>query len=506
MFFAGCGIERFPGRAPALFEQGRIGFPGQGQAQIDNGPAFGSAEGFPGHLPALAVVQIADGVADDGNQVDAHGHGGGPQPHQQGQQGDVTRHFPADGRRDAFLVTGGNRHADDAHHGRVRGAEHVGYAVVDPVHGNCVLGQVVGSHGKEVHFLRKHVRHDGGAGDFNHDAHFQVPRVGDFFPFQFFPAFLEDVLGGDYFRIAGNHREHDAAAGRVRAGAQNGAELLLEQFRTAQGNADAPPAQEGVRFRSVEPFAGQLVASGIQRAEDDAVGGAAFRQFFVIVHLLFFIRHAGWIAQQEELRAEQPYAFCAHFLDAGVFVGEFHVDGEPDAAAVPGDGGQVPQGFQGLVRLFLLHLEPLVVFHGLRGGLEDEDALVAVQDGRSVAFHIQQRLFQPHHGGNAHGARKNGRMGNGGPYFRGESVNLAGVHRGGVGRCQVVRHEDFGLFLVRLVFLRRFRAAQVVDHPLHDVLHVRSMDRGEDPAPAFHRVFDRQKLRHHDDDSKRFSG
>ena len=50
MFFAGCGIERFPGRAPALFEQGRIGFPGQGQAQIDNGPAVGSAEGFPGHL------------------------------------------------------------------------------------------------------------------------------------------------------------------------------------------------------------------------------------------------------------------------------------------------------------------------------------------------------------------------------------------------------------------------------------------------------------------------
>ena len=66
-------------------------------------------------------------------------------------------------------------------------------------------------------------------------------------------------------------------------------------------------------------------------------------------------------------------------------------------------------------------------------------------------------------------------MGNGGPYFRGESVNLAGVHCGGVGRCQGVRHEDFGLFLVRLVFLRRFRAAQVVDHPLHDVLHVRRL-------------------------------
>ena len=143
----------------------------------------------------------------------------------------------------------------------MRGAEHIGNAVVDPVHGNSVLGEVIRAYGEEIHLARQHVRHDGGAGHFNHDAHFQVPRIGDVLPFQFFPAFLEDVLGCDHFRIAGDHGEHDAAAGRVRAGTENGPELLFEQLRAAEGDADAPPAKEGVRFRSAELFARQLVAA-----------------------------------------------------------------------------------------------------------------------------------------------------------------------------------------------------------------------------------------------------
>lgn len=176
------------------------------------------AEGVGLFRTEFFLLSNPSGMPDDGDKVDAHGHGGGPQADQQGKQGNVPRHFPTDGRGNVFPFSGGDRHIHDAYHGRMRGAEHVGDAVVDPVHGNSVLGEVIRAYGEEIHLARQHVRHDGGAGHFNHDAHFQVPRIGDVLPFQFFPAFLEDVLGCDHFRIAGDHGEHDAAAGRVRAG------------------------------------------------------------------------------------------------------------------------------------------------------------------------------------------------------------------------------------------------------------------------------------------------
>lgn len=169
----------------------------------------------------------------------------------------------------------------------------------------------------------------------------------------------------------------------------------LKSSGRLRGDADAAPAQEGIRFRRTEPFARQLVAAGVQRAEDDAVGRAAFRQLLVVACLFLLVRHAGWIAQQEEFRAEESHAFRPHLLDAGVFMGEFHVDGKADVAAVPGDGRQVPQRFQRLVGLFLFHLEAVVVLHRLLRGLQDEHSLVAVQDGGGVAFHPQEAWSSP---------------------------------------------------------------------------------------------------------------
>lgn len=85
--------------------------------------------------------------------------------------------------------------------------------------------------------------------------------------------------------------------------------------------------------------------------------------------------------QQKEFRAEQAYPFRSHLLDAGIFMGELHVDGQADVASVPGDGGQAAQRFQRLVGLFLFHLEAVVVFLRFFRGFQDEHALVAVQDG-----------------------------------------------------------------------------------------------------------------------------
>ena len=65
-------------------------------------------------------------------------------------------------------------------------------------------------------------------------------------------------------------------------------------------------------------------------------------------------------------------------------------------------------------------------------------------------------------------------MGNGGAYFRGKAVNQAGVHGRRVGRGQVIGHQHLGFLRLFLVF-QGFRAAEVVDDPLHDVLHVRGL-------------------------------
>lgn len=153
-------------------------------------------------------------------------------------------------------------------------------------------------------------------------------------------------------------------------------------------------------------------------------------------------------------------------------MGELHVDGQTDVASVPSDGGQAAQRFQRLVGLFLFHLEAVVVFLRFFRGFQDEHALVAVQDGGGVAFYSQKGLVKPHDGGDAHGAGENGCVGNGGTYFRGKTVNQAGIHGGRVGRGQVVGHQNLVFFRFFLVF-RRFRAAEVVDDPLHDILHVR---------------------------------
>lgn len=51
-------------------------------------------------------------------------------------------------------------------------------------------------------------------------------------------------------------------------------------------------------------------------------------------------------------------------------------------------------------------------------------------------------------------------------------MNQAGIHGGRVGRSQVVGHQNLVFFRFFLVF-RRFCAAEIVNDPLHDILHVR---------------------------------
>ena len=55
------------------------------------------------------------------------------------------------------------------------------------------------------------------------------------------------------------------------AGAQDGAELRLEDIDALEAEADRPPAEEGIELLGHVERAHELVAAEIERADDDAV-------------------------------------------------------------------------------------------------------------------------------------------------------------------------------------------------------------------------------------------
>ena len=194
---------------------------------------------------------------------------------------------------------------------------------------------------------------------------------------------------------AGDHGEHDAHLA-MRRSTQNGPQLLLEHSRAAQGNADAAPAQEGVFLFLLLHLEGQLVATGIQRAENHLLRGAFLHQAAVVLVLGFLIGEA--IApQQEELGTVQAHALCPVALDGAVLMHKLQVAGHADVAAIPRFGRQVAHVQEGLIGFLLLGPHLLVVCASLSRGIENQGAMVAIQDGGSAHAGLSHQIRHRHH-------------------------------------------------------------------------------------------------------------
>ena len=106
------------------------------------------------------------------------------------------------------------------------------------VDGQCVLGQIIGSQGKEIHFLRQLVGHHDRSGGFHHNADFH-PTHGHALGFQFGLAFLQNFLGvpnlpdGNYH---GKHNGHSAEG----TGPEDGPKLGPEDSLPGQADTDSP--------------------------------------------------------------------------------------------------------------------------------------------------------------------------------------------------------------------------------------------------------------------------
>ncbi len=117
--------------------------------------------------------------------------------------------------------------------------------LVQAVDGDRVLDEVVGADGEEVDLLRDEIGGECGAGNLDHraDFHLLVERLA--LGAQLGAALLEHDIRAAHFVDARDHRVHhaDIADG---AGAEDGAELRLEDIGPLEAEPDGAPAEEGI--------------------------------------------------------------------------------------------------------------------------------------------------------------------------------------------------------------------------------------------------------------------
>ena len=144
----------------------------------------------------------------------------------------------------------------------MQGFEQFSHKVVGTVGGQRVLGQVIRSNADKVGTLCKSICKDSGSRGFNHNTNRHVlvklhalgskPVFAD-------SNFLKCSI--DLFHTR-NHREHQADIA-VHRGAQDGADLTLEDVRTIEQEADTAQAQGRIVF-TVRNALSELITSNIE--------------------------------------------------------------------------------------------------------------------------------------------------------------------------------------------------------------------------------------------------
>ena len=158
---------------------------------------------------------------------------------------------------------------------------------------------------------------------------------------------------------------------------QNGAELLTQQLGAIEAQANAPLAQEGVRFGGHFNVGQWLVAANVERSHDNGLPLHRLGNRFVNRELLFFGGGFGAV-QEEKFGAEQTHPFGSRlhrFFSLGQAA---HVGHNFDAVAILGGGG-VGRCLGGQFPLALpFALRRLRLGENIARGVEGQRTLAAV--------------------------------------------------------------------------------------------------------------------------------
>ena len=376
-------------------------------------------------------------------------------------------------------------HLDQPDDTRVGGAIELRDAWVHAIDRYRVLHQIVGSDGKKVDLGGDVGGDHGGGGDFDHGTHrdilVELHSAGSEFRY----TLSQQALGLFYLPEPGDEGKHEPDPARG-AGAQNGAQLFLEEVLAVEREADASPAEEGIRFRFAQGFPGKLVAPGVQGSEDHFAGCGASCHPRVQRGLLLLIG-AFLFLQQKKLGPEQAHPLRPRAVHQIQLILGLDVGREDDCVSVGGDRLQIAQLIEFGPPALVLFFQFAISGDRFRGRIGDQFALVSVEDTGIEGVQIEDSVAQAHHRGNTQGTGEDGGVGGDAALFGCESQYLVLVYGRGGGGAEIVGYKD--VQVIRLVgsgFLV-FRV-KIAQDPLADILDVGSAVAQKGVGDAPHRL------------------
>ena len=159
--------------------------------------------------------------------------------------------------------------------------------------------------------------------------------------------------------------------------AKDRSELRLENSGMLEAVTDRAAAEEGI-FLMLKSEAGRhLVAANIERSDDEGVGEATFRGMAVVLVLL--VLAGRFLAvEKKKLRPEKPDSFGTLSGNFTKIIGKIDIRRERDVASIAGGGNRLTDLLEALGDLLFLLLDPTVFDEGLPAGIDNEKALVAI--------------------------------------------------------------------------------------------------------------------------------
>ncbi len=194
------------------------------------------------------------------------------------------------------------------------------------------LNEIVRADAEEVRFLCEQIGGERRRRHFDHDAdrnvgNRQAARA------QRFRGPRHGAARRSQLVEAGNERKHDAQRA-VRGGAQQGAQLRLEDLVERQAEADAAQSERRAGPFNAGVFDRQLRFADVERADGHAPPGRTLEEPPVGDELRLLGERALSAAGEQELGPEKPDAFGAALPCPAGVVRCFDVGFEPDRDAV----------------------------------------------------------------------------------------------------------------------------------------------------------------------------
>ena len=182
----------------------------------------------------------------------------------------------------------------------------VGDLGIVAVGGDQVLDQVVRADRDEVGLAEDRVDADGGGGDLDHHAGLDVLAERHALAAEVAPGLLDQPVDVPQLLQRRDHREEHRDLA-VPPGAEDRADLPLEEPRMLEREPDRPPAHERVGLVPPAQVGDGLVAAEVEGADRDGPVGRVLDDLAVVLVLLLLVGHV-LVGEEEVFGAEQADA------------------------------------------------------------------------------------------------------------------------------------------------------------------------------------------------------